>query len=119
LVAYLEDNRKRNQVGGMKKSTKNKAMAAGAAAVGLAAAAAAGIAVARRAGAEVTYHVRPREDGWAVVTEGSETPLATHATKREAVTAARQLAGRNAPSQLVIHRTDATIQARHRYRVDD
>jgi hypothetical protein len=101
----------------MKKSTKNKAMAAGAAAAGLAAVAAAGIVVSRRAGAEVVYHVRPGKGGWAVVTEGSDTPMDTHATKREAVTAARQLAGQNAPSQLVIHRTDATVQARHRYRV--
>jgi hypothetical protein len=103
----------------MKKSTKNKALAAGAAAAGLAAVAAAGIAVSRRAGSEAVYHVRPGDDGWVVVTEGSETPVATHAAKREAVTAARRLAGQHAPSQLVIHRTDATIQARHRYRVDD
>jgi hypothetical protein len=103
----------------MKKSMKNKALAAGAAAAGLAAVAAAGIAMTRRAGSEVVYHVRPGGDGWVVVTEGSDTPVATHATKREAVTAARRLAAQHAPSQLVIHRTDATIQARHRYRVDD
>jgi hypothetical protein len=103
----------------MKKSTKNKAMAAGAAAAGLAAVAAAGIAVSRRAGSEVVYHVRPGNDAWVVITEGSDTPQATHTTKREAVTAARRLAGQRAPSQLVIHRADATIQARHRYRVDN
>jgi hypothetical protein len=74
--------------------------------------------VSRRAGAEVIYRVRPAVGGWAVVTEGSDTPVAAHDTKREAVTAARRLAGQNAPSQLVIHRSDATIQARHRDRVD-
>jgi hypothetical protein len=96
----------------MKKSTK----AAIGAAVGVAAAAAtAGVIVARRGGGTAAYVVQPTEGGWALRTDGAASPLSTHATKREAVDAARELARKHLPSQLVIHRTDGTIQARHSY----
>lgn len=102
----------------MKKTTRNKAIA-GAAVAGVAAAAtAAGIMVSRRGGTPITYHVRPAEDGWTVSPEGASAPASTHSTKRAAVTEARRLAGEHAPSQLVIHRTDGTVQARHSYEVD-
>jgi hypothetical protein len=102
----------------MKKTTRNRAIA-GAAVAGVAAAAAtAGILVRRRGGTPITYHVRPTEDGWTVGPEGADAPASTHSTKRAAVTEARRLAGEHAPSQLVIHRTDGTVQARHSYEVD-
>lgn len=105
----------------MKKTTRNKAIA-GAAVAGVAAAAAtaAGIMASRRGGGgtPVTYHVRPAKDGWTVSPEGASAAASTHSTKRAAVTEARRLAGEHAPSQLVIHRTDGTVQARHSYEVD-
>jgi hypothetical protein len=102
----------------MKKTTRNTAIA-GAAVAGVAAAAAtARIIVGRRGRTPVTYHVRPVEDGWTVGPDGAGAPASTHATKRAAVTEARRLAGEHAPSQLVIHRTDGTVQARHSYEVD-
>lgn len=103
----------------MKKTTRNTAIA-GAAMAGVAAAATAGIMVSRRGGGatSATYHVRPAKDGWTVGTEGAGAPASTHSTKRAAVTEARRLAGKHAPSQLVIHRTDGTVQARHSYEVD-
>ena len=104
----------------MKKTTRNKAIA-GAAVAGVAAAAtAAGIMVSRRGGGgtPTTYHVRPAQDGLTVSPEGASAPASTHSTKRAAVTEARRLAGEHAPSQLVIHRTDGTVQARHSYEVD-
>lgn len=82
-------------------------------------AAAAGVVAARRGSAPVTYHVRPGADGWTVAAAGATEAESTHATKQEAVRAARELAGRAAPSHLIIHRTDGTIQTRHAYGVDD
>ena len=58
----------------------------------------------------VVYHVVPREDGWAVAKEGAERATSTHATKKEAVEAGRTLATAKAPSRLVVHKQDGTIQ---------
>jgi hypothetical protein len=103
----------------MKKSTKNKAMVAGVAAAGVAAMAAAGIVAGRRARADGAYHVRPGNESWDVAMAGVDTALASHPNKRDAVAAARRLAREHAPSELVIHRSDGTVQARHRYQVGD
>jgi len=54
-------------------------------------------------------------DGWAVELEGSSRPASRHGTKRDAVDAARAAAHAAAPSGLVIHRADGTIQRRHTY----
>jgi hypothetical protein len=101
----------------MKKSTK--AAVGAAVGVGVAAAVATGIAAVRRGRAMAAYVVQPGNDGWALSTDGASSPLSVHATKREAVAAARELARKHLPSQLVIHRTDGTIQARHSYGEDD
>jgi len=61
------------------------------------------------------YHVVPFGEGWAVELEGSTRPVSRHGTKREAVDAARAAAHAHAPSGLVIHRADGTIQRRHAY----
>jgi len=54
-------------------------------------------------------------EGWAVEVEGSSRSGSRHGTKREAVDAARAAAHAAAPSGLVIHRADGTIQRRHSY----
>lgn len=56
------------------------------------------------------YHVVPSAEGWAVKEEGVKAPLALHATKAEAVNAGRSLAREHAPSRLVRHKKDGTVQ---------
>jgi uncharacterized protein YdaT len=88
----------------------------GAAAGAAAAATAVGIAAARLKGREPkVYHVRPRDDRWVVEAEGAKQASSTHDTKRQAVKAGRELAGGKAPSRLVIHRSDDTVQKEHSY----
>lgn len=88
----------------------------GAAAGAAAAATAVGIAAARMKDRKPTVlHVRPGEDVWIVATDGAREPAARHETKRLAVKAARELAGRKAPSRLVIHRSDGSVQKEHSY----
>lgn len=61
--------------------------------------------------AQVTvYSVAAREDGWAVERKGAERAVSLHATKDEALEAARALAGGSRPSELVVHRKDGTVQ---------
>jgi poly(hydroxyalkanoate) granule-associated protein len=57
-----------------------------------------------------TYHVVPREEGWAITKEGAARATSLHDTKNEAVDAARELAREQVPSMLVIHKKDGTIQ---------
>jgi hypothetical protein len=84
-------------------------------AAGVAAAAVAGIAVKRKLGGATVYTVRPTDDGWAVAADGSKRASSTHKTKREAVDAGRSLAKSKAPSQLIIHRVDGSVQDSHTY----
>jgi hypothetical protein len=91
----------------------------GAAAGVAAAATAAGIAAAKLKGAKPTvFHVRPREDGWAVEADGAKQASSTHRTKRQAVKAGRALAADKSPSQLIIHRGDDSVQKEHSYAAD-
>lgn len=87
----------------------------------------AGVAVAATAAAVVvrglgsprrTYQVSPIDEGWVVAATGSSAALSTHATKKEALEAARALAREKAPSRLVIQRLDGTVQAEHSYDVE-
>jgi hypothetical protein len=90
------------------------------AAAGVAAAATAiGVAAAKRRGKTTTYHVKPADDGWTLEAEGAKKPESTHTTKRGAVRAGRKLAGDKAPSHLVIHRVDGSVQRQHGYGLDD
>ncbi len=57
-----------------------------------------------------TYSVVAREEGWAVTRAGTERALSLHATKEEALEAARTLAAGHRPSQFVVHRKDGTVQ---------
>lgn len=56
------------------------------------------------------YHVASHEDGWKVEAEGASRPTSVHGTKGEAVSAAKELAHHQPPSQVVIHRKDGTFQ---------
>lgn len=92
----------------------------GAAAGAAAAATAVGIAAARMKNRKpAVFHVRPDDDeGWVVASDGAKSPLSRHDTKRLAVKAARDLAGSKAPSRLVIHRRDGSVQKEHGYDPD-
>jgi Uncharacterized protein conserved in bacteria (DUF2188)/Phasin protein len=59
---------------------------------------------------EPTFNVIPRDDGWAVQLAGASRATSVHSTKEEAVERARALAADRAPSQLVVHKKDGTVQ---------
>jgi hypothetical protein len=64
------------------------------------------------------YHVTPTEKGWAAKAAGGERASATGATKAEVVAAAKALA-KNVPlGQVVVHKSDGTIQTEHTYGKD-
>lgn len=60
--------------------------------------------------ARTTFRVTPREDGWAVMKEGSERAASVHETKKEAVESGRERAKGQAPSQLVVYKQDGGVQ---------
>lgn len=72
--------------------------------------AAAAKAEAPKADARTSYHVVPREDGWAVMKEGASRATSLHDTKDEAIESARTTAKEQVPSTLVIHKKDGKIQ---------
>ncbi|MEE4173503.1 MAG: phasin family protein [Xanthomonadales bacterium] len=55
-------------------------------------------------------HLLPDEGDWVLRAEGEDRALARHGTKKEGLKAARELAQSSAPSRLVIHRADGTVQ---------
>ncbi len=61
------------------------------------------------------FHVAPHDEGWKVEAEGEKEPASVHATKDEAVSAARAVAHKAEPSRVVVHRMDGTIQTRFGY----
>jgi hypothetical protein len=90
---------------------------------GVLVAAAAGAAVAahlrrKRSHDGATFHVNLDGDkGWALRAEGSDDPIGTFSTKASAVRAARKAAADAAPSDLMIHLSDGTVQATHSYQL--
>lgn len=88
-------------------------------AAGLAAAATAAGAVLYKtkggSGNRTVYHVKPDGEGWVVKGDGAERAVSTHDTKKEALTAARELAHGKAPSQLVVHKSDGSVQEKFSY----
>lgn len=60
-------------------------------------------------------HVRADGDQWVVTEEGADKPLNTFQTKDEALEAAREIATKAAPSELVIHRLDGSVMRSHTY----
>ena len=86
--------------------------------VGVAAAAATTglvLAAKKRATPDLVYHVTADGDGWIVKGEGAKHAVSRHATKKEAVGAARDVAHANVPSRLVIHKQDGAVQRTHEY----
>jgi uncharacterized protein YdaT len=64
------------------------------------------------------YHVAPKDEQWEVKAEGAQRATKLTDTKKEALAAAKDLAKNQKPSQVVIHRTDGTIQTEHTYEDD-
>jgi len=64
---------------------------------------------------ERVVHVVPNDNGWNVTVEGEEGRESSHDVKKEAVSAARELAKEHAPSQLVVHKQDRSVQETFSY----
>ncbi len=62
-----------------------------------------------------TFHVRANGEGWLLVRDGADDPVAEFRTKRKAVQAARKTAAGSAPSRLVIYTADGAEQVSHNY----
>jgi poly(hydroxyalkanoate) granule-associated protein len=65
------------------------------------------------------FHVAPNDEGWVVTIEGDEEYASSHDTKKEAVSAARKTAKEHAPSQLVVHKQDRSVQESFSYDTGD
>jgi poly(hydroxyalkanoate) granule-associated protein len=68
---------------------------------------------------EAVFHVVPTEDGWAVRRDGTDGDLSVHDTKKDAVSAAREAAKAQTPSELVVHKQDRSVQESFSYDGDD
>jgi len=105
------------------KSVKNGAnlstgqLIAGAAGLAAAATAAGAVLYKMKSGSghRTVYHVKPNGEGWAVEGDGAERAASTHETKKEALSAARELAHKKVPSQLVVHKADGSVQEKFSY----
>ncbi len=64
------------------------------------------------------YDVTPHGQGWQVKRRGADRASSAHATKEEAVQAARALALANKPSQVVVHTKDGKIEFEWTYEKD-
>lgn len=62
-----------------------------------------------------TWHVLPHDRGWQVRADGAKRATAVMARKNEAQRRARELARRNEPSQVVVHKTDGSVQRQNTY----
>lgn len=62
----------------------------------------------------VTLHVLAEDEGWVLKTEGADEGE-SFSTKRKAIAAGREQASTSAPSNLVIHRKDGTVELSHAY----
>lgn len=64
---------------------------------------------------ERILHVVPNDDGWSVMIEGEDDVVSTHDTKKDAVGTAREVAKDHAPSQLIVHKQDRSVQESFSY----
>lgn len=94
--------------------TSTMILAGTAALAGLAAAAATALPRLSRSSDGTLMRVTPDGDEWGVRIDGQEVD-ARFDTKRQAVREARARARQQAPSRLVIHRADGTIERSHGY----
>jgi hypothetical protein len=63
----------------------------------------------------VAIHVVPADDQWLVKIESNKKGEARYATKTEAVSVAVEMAKRSKPSQVKIHKRDASFQEERTY----
>lgn len=88
-------------------------------AAGILAAATAGVVAARKIrgdGTGTVYHVRAANGaGWMLTRGSSNKPLDTFDQKRQAIEAGREVARRQGPSTLLIHRSNGKVARRHVY----
>lgn len=68
---------------------------------------------------ERILHVVPADDAWTVTIEGDADPEDTYDTKKEAVRAGREVAKTHAPSQLIVHKQDRSVQETYSYDEED
>jgi len=61
------------------------------------------------------FHVAPHEEGWKLTLEGTDKPVSVHNTKDDAMTAAREVAKKAEPSQVIVHKMDGTVQSQFGY----
>jgi hypothetical protein len=105
----------------IKKQVTDNPRTAAAAAAGVVAAAAAGVAAVRRVRTHAngrTLHVMAADGaGWVVARDRGE-PLDHFDKKRKAIEAAKELARKERPSRLEIHRLDGKVSRSHTYEVD-
>lgn len=63
-----------------------------------------------------TWHVTPHEEeGWQVKKEEAQRASSLHETKTDAVSKAKQLAKKRTLGQVLVHKTDGTIQNEFTY----
>jgi hypothetical protein len=106
----------KNLRSGHKKSVNKASVVAGTGVLVAAGVAVAALALRKEAHDGVTFHVDLDSDGaWALRADGSGKPIETFRTKAIAVRAARKAAADAAPSDLMIHMSDGTVQATHSY----
>jgi poly(hydroxyalkanoate) granule-associated protein len=60
-------------------------------------------------------HLTWTDEQWKVEAEGALRATSVHNTKDEALAAARELAQNQAPSQIVVHRMDGSVQTQYTY----
>lgn len=63
----------------------------------------------------VVYHVVYEGGTWKAKREGGQQASVTGDTKKEVIDQARRLAKNNLPSQVIVHKTDGTIQTEWTY----
>lgn len=69
----------------------------------------------RTAVEERILHVVPSDDGWTITIEGEDEAVSAHDTKKEAVSTGRDLAKKEVPSQLIVHKQDRSVQETFSY----
>jgi hypothetical protein len=100
---------------GARQSTAKKVAVTGVAIAGAAGVAAAAAHYLRNGRGAATFHVLADGDGWALKSNPGGEPIGSYATKRKAVAAARKAASAAAPSELVIYRSDGSVDRSHSY----
>jgi uncharacterized protein YdaT len=68
--------------------------------------------------ARKNYHVVKKGPSWDVEAEGSKRASSKHTTKNEAINAARELAKKQPPSEVLIHNKTGQIKDRRSYGSD-